>query len=159
MPQPPAAERPNAIPWPPLLYLAAVAGAVILYVVYPATFPVWAKPVAALAGVAILTAGIILDVNAIRTLARARTTVMPHRASSALVTEGPYRFSRNPIYLGNTLALVGLALVFDVPWFLLTAPLAAIAVDRLAIRREEAHLEARFGEDWRAYAARVRRWI
>lgn len=159
MPRPPADERPNAVPWPPILYVCAVVAAALLYLVHPVTFPNWAKPLAALLGVAILTAGIILDVNAIRTLNRARTTVMPHRASSALVTDGPYRFTRNPIYLGNTTALVGLALVFDVPWFLLTAPIAALAVDRLAIRREEAHLAARFGEEWRAYAARVPRWL
>jgi protein-S-isoprenylcysteine O-methyltransferase Ste14 len=154
-----SAERPNRLPWPPILYVGAVAAAVALHLASPLAFPEWSKPVAALLGVALLAAGVVLDVAAIRALARARTTVMPHRASEALVTEGPYAFSRNPIYLGNTLALAGLALVFDVPWFLILAPLAALAVQKLAIEREEAHLEARFGPAWRAYAARVRRWV
>jgi protein-S-isoprenylcysteine O-methyltransferase Ste14 len=152
-------DRPNRIPWPPLIYLAAVAGAVALQVASPLGFPGWMKPVVALAGLALLAGGVLIDVAAIRTLGKHGTTVMPHRSAAALVTTGPYAFSRNPIYLGNTIALAGLALVFDVPWFLILAPVAAIFVQELAIKREEAHLAARFGDEWLAYAAKVRRWV
>lgn len=152
-------DRPNRIPWPPLIYLATVAGAVALQLASPLAFPGWMKPVAALAGLALLTCGVLIDVTAIRALGRHGTTVMPHRSSAALVTTGPYAYSRNPIYLGNTIALAGLALVFDVPWFLILAPFAALWVQELAIKREEAHLAARFGAAWTEYAARVRRWF
>lgn len=152
-------DRPNRIPWPPLIYLGAVIAAVLVHVLVPLTLPDWLKPIAALLGLMLLIGGVTIDVAAIRTLGKHRTTVMPHRASSALVTDGPYAFSRNPIYLGNTIALLGLALVFEVPWFLVAAPLAALIVQKLAIEREERHLAARFPEEWSAYSARVRRWL
>lgn len=142
-----------------MIYVAAVVMAALLHVVQPLPFPAWMAPVAALLGLGLLVGGVALDIAAIRTLGRARTTVMPHRRSEALVTEGPYARTRNPIYLGNTLALAGLALVFDVAWFLILAPVAALAVQELAIKPEEAHLRARFGAAWEDYAARVRRWL
>jgi protein-S-isoprenylcysteine O-methyltransferase Ste14 len=152
-------ERPNRIPWPPLIYLAAVVAAVVAYVIWPLPLPEWIRPVAALLGLALLLTGVGIDVAAIRTLAKHRTTVMPHQGASALVTTGPYGLSRNPIYLGNTTALLGLALVFEVPWFLVAAPAAAFLVQKLAIEREEAHLAVRFPVEWAAYSAKVRRWL
>lgn len=156
---PSKAPPPNRLSWPPIAYLGAVVAAVVLQVASPLAFPAAAKAPLALLGLGLLVGGVGLVVVSIRTLNRARTTVQPHRAASALVTDGPYRRSRNPIYLGNTLALVGLSLVFDVPWFLVTAPLATLAVQELAIKPEERHLAARFGEAWRSYAGAVRRWI
>jgi protein-S-isoprenylcysteine O-methyltransferase Ste14 len=153
------AERPNRLPWPPMIYVGAVLAGVALQVVWPVGLPEWLRPVGALLGLAVMAVGVMIDVLAIRTLARAGTTVMPHQASARLVTTGPYALSRNPIYLGNTLALSGLALIFEVPWFVPMAFLAALLVQELAIKREERHLAAKFGADWTAYAARVRRWI
>lgn len=150
---------PSIIPWPPLIYLGAVITAVALQVALPLSFPASLKAPLALLGLFCLAAGVGIDIAAIRALNRARTTVRPTRAASALVTEGPYARSRNPIYLGNTFALVGLALVFDVPWFLAAAPVAALLVQELAIKREERHLAARFGSEWADYASRVRRWL
>jgi protein-S-isoprenylcysteine O-methyltransferase Ste14 len=155
----PEPSPPNRVPWPPLIYLGAVVAAVALYVALPLSFPDGWKALLALIGVACLAAGVTLDIAAIRTLGASRTTVRPDRPARNLVTDGPYRLSRNPIYLGNTVALIGLALVFDVPWFLVTAPLAALAVQELAIRREERHLAELFPEAWEAYASRVRRWF
>lgn len=155
----PAADRPNTVPWPPVIYVGCVVAATALQVAVPLNTPPILTPVAALLGLALLVAGVLLDVAAIRTLLQARTTVAPHRASTALVTTGPYAVSRNPIYVGNTLALCGLALVFDMPWFLLAAPVGALLVQELAVKREERHLAARFGAEWEQYAARVRRWF
>jgi protein-S-isoprenylcysteine O-methyltransferase Ste14 len=90
---------------------------------------------------------------------RGRANILPHRAATALITSGPFAVSRNPIYLGNTFLLIGAAAALANPWFLPVALLSAAAVDRLAIRREEAHLAARFGEAWRGYAKRTARWI
>jgi protein-S-isoprenylcysteine O-methyltransferase Ste14 len=150
---------PSRLPWPPIVYVGAVAAAALLHYVLPVRFPAAATAPLALIGVALLGGGVALDLAAIRTLARAGTTVRPDRATAVLVTGGPYAWSRNPIYLGNTLALTGLALVFDVPWFLVLAPVTALAVRQLAILPEERHLAARFGPAWGAYAARVRRWL
>jgi protein-S-isoprenylcysteine O-methyltransferase Ste14 len=92
-------------------------------------------------------------------MARRRANILPHRAATALVTDGPFAWSRNPIYLGNTLLLSGCGLAFGNAWLLVGAAVAAIAVTVLAIRREEAHLASRFGDAWMAYAARTRRWF
>ena len=102
---------------------------------------------------------LLLDVWAFRTLRRHRTTILPHAGASALVTEGPFGLSRNPIYVGNLLLIVGVGLAAGRPWFVLLSPALALALRELAIVREERHLAARFGAAWRAYAARVRRWV
>jgi protein-S-isoprenylcysteine O-methyltransferase Ste14 len=81
------------------------------------------------------------------------------RPTTALVTSGPYRLTRNPMYLGMAFLYAGLALSFGVTWSLAFLPLVLLAVDRLAILREEHYLEAKFGEEYRRYKARVRRWL
>jgi protein-S-isoprenylcysteine O-methyltransferase Ste14 len=77
----------------------------------------------------------------------------------ALVTSGPYRLTRNPMYVGMAFLYGAFALAFGVIWALITLPLVLIAVDRLVIAREEPYLEARFGEQYREYTRRVRRWL
>jgi protein-S-isoprenylcysteine O-methyltransferase Ste14 len=152
--------KPNAIPWPPLIYSAAMLVAWILE-----RFDPWAWLDSALArvpvgvGIGLFALGLALDIWAFVMMRRAGTTVMPNAASTALVTGGPFRLSRNPIYLGNTLAMVGFALAVRWGWLILLVPVTVTAVSWLAISREEAHLERRFGEEWRAYAQKVRRWL
>jgi protein-S-isoprenylcysteine O-methyltransferase Ste14 len=111
------------------------------------------------AALGLAVCGVLLDVSAMVVMARAHTTILPHHAASRLVTAGPFAWTRNPIYLGNTALLAGLGLATPARWFLPIAPAAAFAIDRLAIRREEAHLRARFGAAWDAYARVVPRWI
>jgi protein-S-isoprenylcysteine O-methyltransferase Ste14 len=89
----------------------------------------------------------------------AHTHVEPHKPTTALVVVGPYRFSRNPIYLGFLLLGLGLALVFSNPWGLLMLPLLWAALRWLVIAVEEAFLTRRFGAPYLAYTAQVRRWI
>lgn len=110
-------------------------------------------------GAALVAAGLALDGAAVVTMARAKTNILPHRGADRLVTGGPFVLSRNPIYLGNTTLLIGAAFVLGNGWFFVAAALGAFATQELAIRREEAHLAARFGADWQAYAARVPRWL
>lgn len=91
-------------------------------------------------------------------LRAARTTVEPGYTPSALVVAGPFRFSRNPLYLAQILLLAGLGLA-AFPWLLPIAALQCLLLDRVAIPREERALAETFGEDFAAYRARVRRWI
>ena len=93
------------------------------------------------------------------TMMRERTNVLPTRPALRLVTEGPFRLTRNPIYLGNTVMTASAALAFGNGWLVPAALLAAFATHRLAILREEAHLRQRFGAEWDAYAARTPRWL
>lgn len=92
---------------------------------------------------------------------RARTTVdptRPHKASSLVVT-GVYRLSRNPMYLGFGLLLLGWAAFLDNGYSLLLLPLFVAGLTQLQIKPEEKALRQRFGEEWEDYARRVRRWI
>lgn len=151
-------RAPNSIPWPPILFGAAALGAIGLGAVLPG--PIWlhATPWAVLGWTVLLT-GLALDVAAMATMARQRANILPHRAATALVTSFPFNWSRNPIYLGNTMAMTGAAFAFANPWFLPAAMLAAFGVTHLAIRREEAHLAALFGAAWDVYARRTARWF
>ncbi|MEO8054653.1 MAG: isoprenylcysteine carboxylmethyltransferase family protein [Acidobacteriota bacterium] len=90
---------------------------------------------------------------------RAKTTPHPNHPVSALVTWGPYRFSRNPMYVGLSGLTAGLALVANTPWLLAILPPVWLALRRLVIDREEAYLTRKFGEEYRTFLARTRRWI
>ena len=90
---------------------------------------------------------------------RLRTAIIPFQPSTALVTSGPYRFTRNPMYLGMALIYVGAALLFDLRWALLLLPLVLLVIQTRVIALEERYLEAKFGDEYRAYRSRVRRWL
>ena len=151
-------EAPNRIPWPPILYGLALLVGVGLGKVAPA--PAWLDgPVARGLGGLLLALGLGLDLAAAITMWRRRANILPHRAATALVTSGPFAWSRNPIYLGNTTALCGAGLAFANPWLIGAGLIAAVAVNRLAIVREEAHLARLFGGDWEAYCRRTPRWL
>ncbi|MGX7745013.1 methyltransferase family protein [Rhodopseudomonas parapalustris] len=149
--------RPNKWPWPPMLLAIAALAAIGLGMVLPVPLPrndavVWI-------GYLIAVLGFALDGWAILTMRAARTNILPHRAADRLVTGGPFRYSRNPIYLANTLLLIGIGLAAGNGWFIPFALLTAVLVDRLAIRREERHLAIRFGNAWIDYAASTPRWL
>lgn len=154
------AATPNRFPWPPVIYLAAIAVSIVLWVLFP--LPWFGSPMSDIlfaVGWIAIVAVVAIDVSAMRTLARAKTTIMPNKASSQLVTEGPFSFSRNPIYLANTLLMFGTAMITGILWFALFGVIAAFITQKLAIEREEKHLAARFGKRYFDYAKRVRRWI
>jgi len=89
---------------------------------------------------------------------RARTNIDPYKPSTALVTGGPYRFTRNPIYVAMTLLYVGAALSFRIIPALILLPVALLLLQFGVIRREERYLEAKFGDRYREYRSSVRRW-
>ena len=153
--------RPNTIPWPPILFVGAALAAVVLghYAPLPDPFGALAGGVSRGIGILLALFGFGLDIWAIVTMARKKTAVAPNRPATHLVTDGPFRYSRNPIYLGNMILMTGLALALSNMWFIVAGLAAGISVDRLAIRREEAHLAARFGDEWLAYRDRIGRWI
>jgi len=85
--------------------------------------------------------------------------VAPTKASTALVTDGIYSWTRNPMYLGLSLILVGIGLATGSAWFLVALPIAVFAVTKLAIEPEEVYLANKFGAAYEAYKSRVRRWF
>lgn len=104
-------------------------------------------------------AGSILFSLCFERFRRAGTNVPSWQPSTALVTGGPYRFSRNPIYLAQTLIYLGLACGYGSAWPLALLPAVLIVMHHGVIRREERYLAARFGAAYRAYSASVRRWL
>ncbi len=152
---------PNTVPWPPLVYAGAAVLAWLLHRAMPLppglVLAFW--PPAQLFGAALIALGLGFDLWAMVTMWRHRANILPHRAATALVTHGPFAWSRNPIYLGNTILLAGVGFAAAIPWFLPLALAAAVTVAQLAIVREEAHLNARFGRAWRNYAATTSRWL
>ncbi|HEV3010414.1 MAG TPA: methyltransferase [Burkholderiales bacterium] len=110
-------------------------------------------------GLAPLGLGLALAMAAERQFVRAGTPVRPFTQSVVLVSDGLFRRSRNPMYLGLILALVGAALLLSSPLALLAAPAYGWWVQRRFIAREERLLEERFGDAYRAYCRRVRRWV
>ncbi len=87
------------------------------------------------------------------------TTILPNQAASHLATNGPFRWSRNPIYVADILIISGIALATGNAWMLITAAVAIFALEEFAIKREEVHLKAKFGHDWDEYSRKVRRWV
>jgi protein-S-isoprenylcysteine O-methyltransferase Ste14 len=153
-------ERPNSLPWPPIIYLAAIAVSLLLGVFVP--LPWFRQPLSGILfaiGWVMIAAFVALNIAAFRVMRRAGTTVRPDRGTDHLVTDGPFSFTRNPFYLAGTILILGIGLVSGIGWYLVLAILGAVAVQRLAIEREEKHLQARFGKSYLDYAERVRRWI
>ncbi len=142
---------------PPLVFLAYLAGALVLNWILPFPEP-WAGILRIVGGAGVLT-GFVLGATAIAAMMRAHTSPDPHRPTTRLVTEGPYRFTRNPIYLGFLLISVGFTLVAGTLWGFLLSPVLIWAVTAIVIRAEEGYLATRFGGVYRAHMDRARRWI
>lgn len=111
------------------------------------------------AGWLFIVCGMALTCWGIATFRRLRTSVYPNRDASLLVSEGPYRFTRNPMYAGLTLAYVGGSMVIASLWPLLHLPLVLALLYVLVIAREERHLTEAFGDAYRDYQRRVGRWL
>ncbi|UDF05783.1 isoprenylcysteine carboxylmethyltransferase family protein [Asticcacaulis sp. AND118] len=154
----PPAKPPNRLPWPPIIYGLAIAVAWGLGQYVPVRDANWPIAVRGLGGVAIII-GLVIDIGAMFALYKAKTTILPHRAASRLVTRWPFSMSRNPIYLGNALFLFGLSGVLSSLWLTLTTLISLLLVSRLAIRREEVHLQELFGAEWEAYRLKTPRWV
>jgi protein-S-isoprenylcysteine O-methyltransferase Ste14 len=157
--QRPHTRQPSAVPWPPLLIAGALAAGWLAGRLYPLPWPGLDDWPARLVGYGLGIAGIALVAWSIATLARAGTTVRPDQGADRLVTDGPFRWRRNPIYMGDVLILLGVAQLTHNIWFAILAPVFALAVFRLAIVPEERHLEERFGQAYLDYKARTRRWF
>ena len=144
---------------PPLIYLAYLAVGVALHYLWfqLPIFPLgWMGHAV---GWPLFVLGFLLLLWASRIFSRSGEDVRIEKPTNALVTSGPFRFSRNPIYIGLTLAYVSLSLIFNSYWPIPLLPPALVTMHYGVIRREEAYLEGLFGQDYRDYKARVRRWL
>jgi protein-S-isoprenylcysteine O-methyltransferase Ste14 len=142
---------------PPGLFAGAFAVGALIDRLAPAPIP--RRRATRAAGTALLAGGASLAASGAGTFRHRGTTVIPNRPVSTLITTGPYRFTRNPMYTGLTLCHAGGALVLGSLWPLATLPIAVLAVRRLVIDREERYLAERFGVDYENYRRTVPRWL
>ena len=151
------ADHAHVIAPPPLIAAAAMLIGAGLRFLWSGRLWLWSHawvPMDACFAVALILAG-----PAARQIWRVRSTILPHRATTALVTSGSFRFTRNPMYLAMGLLLAGVAFALNSLAMLLVIVPWAVVMRHGVIAREERYLEGKFGEDYRAYCRRVRRWL
>jgi protein-S-isoprenylcysteine O-methyltransferase Ste14 len=145
---------------PPVLLLTALVAAIILDWA-PLRF--LAPPVGlnlqVIVGALLVAGSLWLVMGAVQTFRREGTNVIPTRPALKIVTDGPYRFTRNPMYLGMVLFLLGISLIFSLEWGVILTPVLWIAFDRLIVAREEVYLTGKFGADYQALRDKTRRWL
>ena len=148
---------------PPFVYVAAFVAGLLLHREWPLTITGPGREdgrgAVLVAGMALLLAWLAFMISAFAMFWRAQTTIIPNRPAAVLVTTGPYRISRNPMYLALALGYAGLALMLNRWWPIILLPIALIAIDRLVIAREEKYLANAFRDEFAAYSRQVRRWV
>src|SRR5262245_27077309 len=153
-----AADTAQVIIRPPLAWGIAIIAGLALNWLAPLPFLPANLP-AGWIGAMVFSLGLTLGVWAIVTITRAGSNVPTNLPTSTIVESGPYRFTRNPIYVGMFLGLIGLAIAFDNLWPLIMLIPFALVIRYGVVAREEAYLERKFGDVYRGYRSRVRRWL
>lgn len=153
------ADVAGVIALPPLIVLAFLAVATVLEAIVPLPVPVTHSLARHVVGAMLAAAGFLIIAMGTRRFAAAGTNVPPTLPTTALVVDGIYRRTRNPLYLGLTLVYLGLGVAAGSLWAIaLVVPLLWV-INVGVVKREERYLERKFGDAYRAYTARVRRWI
>jgi protein-S-isoprenylcysteine O-methyltransferase Ste14 len=152
------ADTAQVIVRPPLAWVLAVVAALALDWLVPLPFLPADLPAGWL-GAMVFVLALALLAWAIVTVTRAGSNVPTYQPTISIVESGPYRFTRNPIYLGMVLGLIGLAIAFDDIWLLLMVVPFALVIRYGVVAREEAYLERKFADVYRGYRSRVRRWL
>lgn len=149
-------DRAGVIAPPPLIFLAfLIAGIVVARKVLP---PV-EVPYGVVIGAVLVAAALAFAIWAAMTMKRAGTHVDPYQPSTTIVTSGPFRWTRNPLYLSMTVSYIGLALIFHAVTAVILLPVALLVMVYGVIRREETYLQRKFGVEYSDYRRRVRRWL
>ena len=145
---------------PPAVYLGGLAIGYLLDLIWhvPIAPPGWSLVVRLVGGAATVL-GLWLMLSAATLFRRLGTAVPPWEPTSTLATEGPYRFTRNPMYLGMALIVGGLGFIGNAVWPLLALVPVIVIIRTQVIAREERYLEAKFGYEYRILETRVRRWL
>jgi protein-S-isoprenylcysteine O-methyltransferase Ste14 len=151
-------DTSNAIVRPPIAWALAFLAGFGFDRFYPLPF-VPASVSRIFVGGAVFAFGFALALWAIVTIRKAGTRIETYKPTTAIVADGPYRFTRNPIYLGMILGQIGLAIGFDSVWILVALVPFYLILRYGVIAREEAYLERKFGEAYRVYKSRIRRWL
>jgi protein-S-isoprenylcysteine O-methyltransferase Ste14 len=141
----------------PVLLAIAIVLTILLQHFVP--LPFFSSLPSRIVGTILFFSGFAIGMPAFRGMLRARTSPNPHRPSTALVREGTYRFTRNPMYLGMLFWYAGISIFFQNPWFILFLPLLVWSITNWVIIPEEEYLEEKFGSEYLDFKSQVRRWI
>lgn len=153
-------DRPNVAFFPPAGLAAAILTAILLQWLVPLRLlPPRGTGWSLATGLVLIALALGLALWGVRTFRTAGTNVDPHRPALRLVETGPYRLTRNPMYLGMVILMLGLGLAASLDWAIVLAPLLWAALHFGVVLREEAYLSAKFGAPYRALLARTRRWL
>lgn len=150
-------DHPGVIAPPPLIYLSGLLIGASLKNQLPV--PWLPRLLRNFLGSSLLGGALLIITFAFRNMKQAGTNVNPAEPTTALVTTGPYLFSRNPLYLGLTMFYAGIALLGNLFWSILLLPVIVRVVNQGVIKREERYLENKFGEQYKQYKERVPRWF
>jgi len=149
----------GVIAFPPLIFAAFLAGGLLVHLIYPVDISKSAWFALRYAGVMMLAVSGVLALWASRTMRRENTPVSPGKPTTAIVTAGPFRYTRNPMYVSLMLLYGGIALMMNSSWIIVLIAAMYATFDRGVVRREERYLEQKFGEEYLRYKGNVRRWI
>ncbi len=152
-----SSDHPNVIALPPLIYLGFVLLGLVLGYIWPA--PIGRGPVRLAGAGALLVVGLALGAAAVRQFRLAGTNLEVYKPATGLVTAGPFRFSRNPIYLSLSLLMAGVGLLANNFWILFMLVPTLVVMHFGVITREEQYLEVKFRAEYLRYKSTVRRWL
>ncbi|HET7272609.1 MAG TPA: isoprenylcysteine carboxylmethyltransferase family protein [Rubrobacter sp.] len=159
-------DEPDAMglgmPPPPVVYLGPLILGLLLNRKLPVPF--LPRRLTRILGLPLIGGGVLLGGWTFRTMRRADTPIIGEplvsgRPTLSLITDGPFRYTRNPGYLAGAMVYTGIASVTNVLWVFLLMPVTLLMMQHTAIEREERYLEGKFGEEYLRYKAQVRRWI
>src|SRR5262245_13316821 len=143
---------------PPLLFLSFILTGAFVHHRWPLHCHL-PRPITLCAGALLLMAAIALFISSLRLFRATGQHPRPWLPTPSLILSGPYRFSRNPIYVAMMLLQIGIGFVLDDAWIIILSPASLIATHFIAVRPEEAYLLDKFGESYRNYLASVRRYL
>ena len=150
-------DAPSVVTIPPLVYVPFLAMGIVLDFLFP--LPLLPNRVQYLVGFAVIAVCGLIMLFVFLAFRKARTNFNPRKPTTAIITTGPYRFSRNPSYVGLTLLCVGIGIAADSIWILGLLIPAIVVMHYGVIVREERYLENKFGEEYLRYKRSVRRWL
>jgi protein-S-isoprenylcysteine O-methyltransferase Ste14 len=142
---------------PPFIYGGALLAGLLLQRLVP--LRLLPGKTGRIVGVVLIGSGLLVGVPAFRAMRRAGTQVDPREETTALVISGPFRYTRNPLYLTQTLIYAGVAALANTLWPIVFLPGVLLVITKGVIEREEQYLERKFGDEYQQYKRQVRRWV
>ena len=152
-----ARDRAGVIAPPPLIYLGFILAGLALEYVWPE--PLLAEGLQYGLGAGLIALAFLIAIPAFVQFSRAKTHVDPYKPVTAIIRQGPFRWTRNPLYLGMVIVQLGVAATVDGLWIAVLVIPTILVINIGVIAREERYLERKFGEEYLAYKAAVRRWV